>query len=120
MKKFSGSIIAVAGALFFIPGLTVMVQNADSLSTLFFLLALFYLAAIILGLIGAWIAIKNPLTASKILAVATLSGIPVILITLFLSTSLDGLNFRYTVLGLFFMAIATAIIGKQEPVTATQ
>ncbi len=114
MKKFAGSIVAVVGALFFVPGIVALFQTSESLSAATLLLALFYMAAIVLGFIGAWVALSKPLSASKILAAATLSGIPVILLTLYLSTSLEGLYFRYTTMGLFFMAIATALVSKQK------
>lgn len=114
MKKYSGSIVAVVGALFFLPGLVGLLQGAGSLSVPLVLLVFFYLVAIILGLVGALAAINKPAAASKILAVGTLSGILLTLFTLYLSTSLEGLYFRYTIMGLFFLAVSTALVSKQK------
>jgi peptidoglycan/LPS O-acetylase OafA/YrhL len=114
MKRYAGSIIAVVGALFFLPGFVAMLRGVESFSAALILMGLFYLFAIVLGMVGAVVALNKPAPAAKILAVATLGGVLVVLLTLFLSTSLEGLYFRYTIMGLFFIAISTAIVGKQK------
>ncbi len=115
MARFSVLIVGLIGVLFLLPGFVSLFSVAEGFSVPLLLLIIFYLGAIIPGAAGSIISIKNTPTASKALAVSTIAAILVVLLNFYLLTSAEGTFLRYTIFGLFLLAVATYLASRRYP-----
>ncbi len=109
-------ILGLVGTLFLVPGFYTLIQSFGSQGGVRIPMAIFYATAIVFGIVGSAVSIKRaPPAGTKALAVATLPATLAVLLHLYLlMTSADGPPFRYTAMGLLFMAMAVSFASSQK------
>ncbi len=112
MNKYVVPILAVVGSLLLIPGFLTLFRAEGGFNVILVVLGLFFLIAIVLGLVGAVVALSKTAKAGKVLAAATISGVLAIIINLYLLLTFEDSNLRYSAMGLLFLALATGATSK--------
>lgn len=112
MNKYFVTILAAAGSLLLIPGFSTIFRAEGGFSAILSALGLFFLLAIVLGLVGAVVALNKTAKAGKVLAAATISGVLAVIINLYLLLTFEGSNLRYSVMGLLLIALATGATSR--------
>ncbi len=112
MNKYVVTILAVAGSLLLIPGFSTIFRAEGGFSAVLAALGFFYLLAIVLGLVGAAVALNKTAKAGKVLAAATICGVLAVIINLYLLLTFEGSNLRYSAIGLLLIALATGATSR--------